>query len=223
MVDRETDIESKSSENNNSLEDQYIFAGPLNISKSKRQASTVMGIDITLGENDYEALVFLVTREGAFVTFQQIYEAAWGNSETTDSIDHSYAALDNLVQQINKAGEGFMWVEYASGQGYRFMTHWGYNWRTQEILRINKLDSLQSYDGDANEIDIEEDTQEPVIKLSFGTILAGTGVLAAAAILVLLMLYSVGIISPTTAEPLHMDINVEDTVVPLAESPIIED
>ena len=91
-----------------------------------------MGSDIVLGENDFEALFLLALNEGKYVTFQSLYEAAWGKSESTDSLDFASSALENLIKQINRTGDGFMWIEHSPEMGYRFKTAWGHNWRKKE-------------------------------------------------------------------------------------------
>ena len=197
----------------------YIFAGPLNLNMMTRQANTVMGVDIDLGENDFEALYLLSTKENEYLTFQQLYEAAWGRSESTDSIDFASAALYNLVEQINNVGDQFMWIEHQPGIGYRFITRWGHNWRGNRNSNVNNPDKAKAFEdtlSDTKVIDItmfDRKISRPGLK----TLLAGAGALVAAFILVLLLLYSTGIIAPTATEPLYID--VEDTTIPLAASP----
>jgi len=110
---------------------QYIFAGPLNLNRSTKAAGTVMGSDIVLGENDFEALFLLALNEGKHLTFEQLYEAAWGNSEEAANLDLANSALNDLMQLINRIGDGFMWIEHTPELGYIFKTRWGHNWRTQ--------------------------------------------------------------------------------------------
>ena len=114
------------------MENKYIFAGPLNLNKMQKEASTVMGSDIVLGQNDFDALYLLATNEDRHISFQQIYEASWGRDKETDCLDYASKALENLIQQINRAGDDFMWIDYTSGLGYRFKTRWGRKWNKKD-------------------------------------------------------------------------------------------
>jgi len=117
-------------QNSTEKDQKYFFAGPLNLDKMTRQASTVIGGSIVLGEGDFEALYTLAKNEGEFLTFQQLFEASWGRV-TTNNIETSLKALQNLVQQVNGINEDLMKIEHAPEQGYRFITHWGHNWSKQ--------------------------------------------------------------------------------------------
>lgn len=119
-------------QDNNAKELHYIFAGPLNLNRLTKEATTVTGSDITLGDNDFEALFYLALNEGKYVTFEQLYEAAWGKSEETGCPKAASSALEDLVQEINRTGDEFMWIEHRPEMGYRFKTRWGHNWSTQE-------------------------------------------------------------------------------------------
>ena len=232
-TERANGTKFKSEENESSVEQKYIFAGPLNLNVMSKKATTAMGSEIQLGENDFDALFLLATNEGESHTFQELYEVAWGKSETTDSLDVAQSALDKMIMQINSVGDEFMWIEFTPGEGYTFNTRWGHNWHTIDskrsfvprkrkaitvtpIIPINSKPSLIPA-NQANKTTATSQTQNtkpksrksPIIK-----ILAGVGALAAAIALVLVLLYSTGIISPQEVEPVHIEI--EDPSTPLA-------
>ena len=215
-------------EHDYSFEQKYIFAGPLNLNFMTKKASTAMGSEILLGENDFEALYLLATNEGEYRTFQQLYEVAWGKSETTDSLDFASAALENLVLQINNVGDDFMWIEFTQGEGYTFKTRWGHNWNSQgskssyiprktkayTVTPIIKIDNASQETQAAPETAQTPDKKQKSRKSPIISILAGVGALAATIALVLVLLYSTGIMTPQEAEPAHIEI--EDPNTPLA-------
>jgi len=180
---------------------QFIFAGPLNLNRETRQASTIMGSDILLGEKDFDALFVLAMNEGEYITFERLHKASWGKSKATESLDNATAALEKLVQQINSAGDEFMWIEHTPEMGYRFKTNWGKNPHTQKVPEISITDNSTKV------------PEKPRL-MTLAAILTGAGSLAAAVMLTLLLLYSTGIMTPQEAEPLYIE--VEDPNIPLA-------
>ncbi|MCL1895837.1 MAG: hypothetical protein FWG03_04750 [Clostridiales bacterium] len=111
------------------------FAGPLNLNRLAREATTVMGARLELDENEFAALDLLVAREGEDVPFEEICQTVWktgGERATTPgSRRAALAGLENLVRQVGVAGEGFMWIECEPGALYSFHTNWGHNWHRQ--------------------------------------------------------------------------------------------
>ena len=107
---------------------QY-FTGPLNLNRKTKQADTVMGTKLPLVENEFEALDLLAAREDVTLTFEQLYTAVWDEGDGTDNRDAAHVGLDNLIYQVNSAGEGFMWIEHKPETGYVFRTRWGHNWK----------------------------------------------------------------------------------------------
>ena len=186
-------------------------AGPLNINRQIKLVKTVMGTDIILGDHDFEALDLLVSNENEYLSFQQLYEASWSKSPSTDSIDYAFSALNNIMIQINNAGEDFMWIENKPGAGYAFKTRWGQTWRNNNANANSETLLTDSLNNTENKREYEKR------RLTKTTLLTGAGTLVAAIILVLVVLYTTGVITPTTAEPLYIDeIDIEDPNTPLA-------
>ena len=218
-MERKNGIKPNGKVHDNVLDEQKYFAGPLNLNRDTKQASTVMGIDITLGEMDFEALDLMVRKEGEYLTFQQLYDVSWGTSETTKSVEFATAALDNLITQLNSTGDEFMWVESTPEMGYKFSTRWGQNWSRQNEIKSftpRIIENITAITAPLTNTGITRRQR----RFSPDTLLAGAGALVAALMLVLLLLYSTGVITPPAAEPLYIE--VEDPGVPLA-APNFED
>ena len=182
-------------------EQNYIFAGPLNLNKMMRQASTVMSGTIALAGNDFEALYMLAANEGKYLTLQQINEASW-NTETAAE------TLEKLVEQINSINEEFMWIEHTPGKGYKFDTRWGQNWKrnTAATNVVNITDTAAT----------AVKRQKPSIK----TLITGAGALVAIIMLALLyILHTAGVIAPREPGPVYIetDIEIEEPAIPLGQ------
>jgi len=212
----------------NAKEQMYVFAGPLNLNRKTRKASTIMGSDIVLGEKDFDALFTLALNEGKYMTFEQLHKASWGKSEATESLEFATTALENLVQQINSTGDEFMWIENTPEMGYRLKTSWGQNRIAQKAQKASEINvpkdivSINTKETIITEISKTNNSTKVLKKprvMTLTTLLAGAGSIAAAIMLVLLLLYSTGVITPQETGPLYIE--VEDPRVPLAQS--IED
>ena len=112
------------------------FVGPLNLDRMTRQAVTAMGTELALDENEFNALDMLASKEDQYLSFHQLYEAIWGDPES--QIDESAAreSFTNLVNQVNKAGGEFMWIEHVPELGYKLRTRWGNNWQKKSIIKV---------------------------------------------------------------------------------------
>ena len=197
---------------------QKYTAGPLNLNRRTKQATTVMGTDLQLGDYDFEALDLMVSNEGEYLTLQQLSEVSWSKSPTPENTEESQTSLNNLIQQINNAGGEFMWVENKPGKGFTFKTRWGQTWNEPIEVDPFTLQSTRARTTLPNTtVNIEKSKKQ---RPSRTALLTGAGALVATFLLVLLLLYSTGIIAPTSAEPLYID--VQDTNIPLA-SPEFED
>jgi len=201
----------------NNKEQNYIFAGPLNLNRITRQASTVMSGNIALAYNDFEALYTLAANEGKFLSFQQIYEAAWGKSETTETPEEATATLAELVDKINQINEEFMWIEHTPEKGYKLKTRWGHNWtkRTNRNSSGNKVTNIT--DTTAN---TSRNQRKPI-----KTLITGVGALVAIIMLALLyILHSTGVITPQAPGPVYIEseTEIENPEIPLAP-PNLED
>ena len=208
-------------------------AGPLNLNRQMKQASTVMGTELSLSAREFNALEMLVRKEDEYLTFDELYSSVWKRSVNPDNIKDARISLDNLLTQVCANGEGFMWIEYEPEAGFRFKTHWGKNWdssvRTDmpPIAFVQEANSVDGTDG----IDYINDTTEPVRihrvrliqqlrKPRIVAVTAGLGALAAAIILMLLFLFNSPLINPAEADPVYIE--MEDPSVPLAPAPDTE-
>jgi len=173
------------------------FAGPLNLNRNTRQADTVMGTKLVLDADTCEALDMLVVREGEPLTFEQLYEAVWDKSDGVDNREAALTAMNDLVGQIGSVGEGFMVIEVDLESIYTFRTRWGHNWQ-REIKP-----------APAHEHTIISPSAKPGrVKGTIAALLAGVGVVAAIAVLVLLR---------TIGTPAHEEFTITDSPLPMAE------
>jgi len=208
----------KSDENMNNIihinqetEHKYT-AGPLNLNMQTRQADTVMGAQLSLSINEFDTLYMLVTREGEYLSFDELYQAVWENSENPQSKEDARASIDELLMKVGSDGEGFMWIEYLPEAGYRFKTHWGDNWGSKEMAEAPSVPTLPD--------DLPPAASLRMRKLSLAVKLAGIGMLTAVVILMMLFLFRSPVLNPPDAEPIHVEL--EDPNIPLA-TPNIDD
>ena len=189
-------------------------AGPLNINRTAKKAGTIMGAELILDDNEFNVLDILASREGEYVTFDELYKEIWETSESPDSKETALSTIDDLIKKVSTVGYGFMWIDYSPEAGYKFKTHWGYNWNSK-----NGTSSLEPIIG------TPEDVAAP-IRLTIrrrsrsAEYIAGVGAIAAGIILILLFLFNSPILNTPDVEPLFLAI--EETDVPLAQ-PDIED
>jgi len=109
-------------------EEYRYTAGPLNLNRYLKRACTIMGRELAISAKEFNALDMLVSREGEYLTFDELYQAVWGKAENPESKENARESIDNLLMQVCNDGEGFMWIEYLHEAGYMFKTHWGKNW-----------------------------------------------------------------------------------------------
>jgi len=189
-------------------------AGPLDINRSAKKAATVMGAELLLDDNEFGALDMLASREGEYITFDELCKSNWELSESPDDRETARTAIDELIKKVSFDGCGFMWIDYSPEAGYIFKTRWGNNWNPQ-----SEISSIELARG------APEDNTAPVkIKIQrrsrSAEYIAGISAVAAAIILMLLFLFNTLVLKPPDVEPLFKI--VEDTSIPLAQ-PDIED
>ena len=184
-------------------------AGPLYINRSGKKASTVMGAELILDDKEFDVLDILASREGEYVTFDELYKEIWGLSEKQDSKAIAATTIDDLIKKVSLDGYGFMWIDYTTEEGYMFKTHWGNNWNPQGRLSSNEQES-GSYEVNATPIKIIVRRRSRSVEY-----IAGIGAIAAAIILMLLLLFNSPILKTTDVDPLFLE--VEDTNIPLAQ------
>lgn len=110
-------------------QDEVFCAGPLNLNRQKKKASSIYGLELEIDEKTFDALDMLAVCEGEALTFEYIYSIVW----SLDSRETAQAALKALMEQVAKTGHGFMWIEYESDRGYAFSTRWSHNWQNQQM------------------------------------------------------------------------------------------
>jgi len=112
------------------------FVGPLNLDRITRQAVTAMGTELALDKNEFDALDMLASKENQYLTFNQLYEAIWGNLENQISEGSARSAFRSLIEKVNNAGGEFMWIEHMPDLGYTLKTRWGNNWKKKSIIKV---------------------------------------------------------------------------------------
>jgi len=104
--------------------------GPLNLHRNSKKADTVFQTVLYIDEKEFDALVILAEREGDTVTFEHLYRSVWDEWDGMDQRAAAEMGLGKLINEVRKAGEGFMWIEHSPDKGYSFRTRWGHNWKT---------------------------------------------------------------------------------------------
>ena len=105
---------------------QY-FVGPLNLNRQDKRATTVMGTELTLDADEFDALDMLAECEGDPLTFERLYETVWSEGDCSRDRSVALMRLENLIGKISEIGEGLMWIEYEPETGYSFRTRWEHN------------------------------------------------------------------------------------------------
>ena len=189
-------------------------AGPLYIYRAGKKAGTVMGAELILDDNEFDVLDILASREGEYVSFDELYKMIWGSTESRDSKETARITIDDLIKKVSLDGYGFMWIDYSPEAGYIFKTHWGYNWNPKGGTGSDELEEGSIDDGETPiKIIVRRRSRS-------AEYIAGIGAIAAAIILMLLFLFNSPILDPPDVEPLFLEL--EDTNIPLAQ-PDIED
>jgi len=127
-------IEGKGGYMRDNIYENQVFVGPLNLNRQTRAAETVMGTKLSLDAKEFDSLDMLAAREGEALAFDLIYAVVWDNRDGICRRDEARLGLDNLISQIDKAGEGFMKINYTSEAGYTFQTCWSHNWKSQSSI-----------------------------------------------------------------------------------------
>jgi len=104
--------------------DNLLLIGPLILDRQTKQATTSLGAKLYIDRNEFDALELLATREGEPLSYEQLYSAVWGEDDSPNSRDAPPLKLEHLIQQVDSAGRGFMWIEHKPEVGYIFHTRW---------------------------------------------------------------------------------------------------
>ena len=111
------------------MENARIPAGPLNIDPQTNKVTTVMGTELNLSPTEVKALYILATHEGQFVKFDTLYNKVWNTAEKPFDRFEALHAMNNLLRQVEKHGEGFVWIEQEINSGFTYRSQWGHNWK----------------------------------------------------------------------------------------------
>jgi len=115
----------------NDINENIFIAGPLNLYRDSKNADTVLGLELSLSEEEFDALDLLAVNEGEVVTDEQLCEAIWKGGDETGGEELVKTTLNRLMELINIAGTGFMWIEHIPSEGYVFRTRWGSDWHSE--------------------------------------------------------------------------------------------
>jgi hypothetical protein len=74
----------------------------------------------------------LALNEGFSVSLDAFHKDVWmpvgvlEKAQTKEEINH-------IIQQVEEAGRGFMWISCNADESYTFHTRWGHNWKGQKL------------------------------------------------------------------------------------------
>ena len=68
--------------------------------------------ELRLDSKEFDTLDMLAMRENEYLTFEQLYSAVWDEKDGLDKRDNARLGLENIVMQVSRTGEGFMWIAY---------------------------------------------------------------------------------------------------------------
>jgi DNA-binding CsgD family transcriptional regulator len=126
------EIERHISVTDDGIKITHYFVGPLNLNRKTKKATTVMGAELHLSSDEFDALDILASHEGKPLKFKLLYKLVWDDTESESELEIARKQLNNLLQQVRDYGEGFMWIEHEPQNGYTFKTRWGHNWSTNK-------------------------------------------------------------------------------------------
>lgn len=114
----------------NGINNDPMFVGPLNINRRMGKATTVMGAELELNEQELETLHTLAANEGEPIAFELLYNEIWNSNGECNRIE-VLQSVAKLQAQVEKTGKGFMWIDHSSDGYLTFQTRWGHNWKAQ--------------------------------------------------------------------------------------------
>ena len=91
--------------------------GPLVLDSQKSRA-LIYDEDLGLAEEEFGALDLLVKEKGAPLSFDTLYRAVWELPGETDERAAARQGLERLVNRLNAAGRGVIWIEPLPGESY---------------------------------------------------------------------------------------------------------
>jgi len=102
---------------------RYWECGPMLLDTDKSLA-ILYDEDLCLDENEFNALYLLVKREGSPMTQEQLYKAVWELPDAADCREAARAAMRGLVDKVNSAGKGVVWIDTIPGEAYVIKRHY---------------------------------------------------------------------------------------------------
>ena len=103
------------------------IAGPLTLDSDSNRAYIVSRTELDLSPDEFEVLYMLATREDVPLTLEQLYGSLWERGDGICRREEARQAMDNIIGQVNAAGNGFVWIERTPPEGYTFRTRWAHN------------------------------------------------------------------------------------------------
>ncbi|MCL2057122.1 MAG: hypothetical protein FWH02_07910 [Oscillospiraceae bacterium] len=103
------------------------IAGPLTLDSHSNRAYIVSHTELDFTPDEFEALYMLATREDVPISFKQLYCSLWEREDGICRREEAREALNKIVEEVNAAGNGFVWIEYSPLAGYTFRTRWAHN------------------------------------------------------------------------------------------------
>ena len=110
--------------------DQLHIVGPLTMDKVGNRVYIVPDTELSFSPNAFETLYTLAIRENIALTFEQLYDSLWDIGDGKCRREEAHAAIAKVIERINAAGNGFVWIEENPATGYTFRTMWGHNRET---------------------------------------------------------------------------------------------
>ena len=121
----------------------HLFVCALMVLDDNKLRATFDCKTISMTAGEYNSISLLARNEGAYFTFDEIYNSAWKQSDGADADTEenrkaARLALEKVVQEINKAGKSFLWIERQRQKGYILRTNWGKEFDNIEYKQQHK-------------------------------------------------------------------------------------
>lgn len=100
------------------LEPEVISYPGLQIETAGREVYAE-GIPVSLSTAEFEVLFYLAKRPGRVVTYEQIYQAAYGAEEPEEIRNSVYCLIRSLRKKLKKKDK-FSYIHTIRGIGYKF-------------------------------------------------------------------------------------------------------
>jgi len=104
---------------------RYWECGPMLLDTDKSLAM-MDDEDLCLNEDEFNALYLLVKCEGSPMTQERLYKAVWEPPDGSDCREAARAALCGLVEKVNTAGKGVVWIDPSKKGSFVLWRHYCY-------------------------------------------------------------------------------------------------